>query len=65
VLEINTCWAREERARTWKKILMYWSESSLGGIFEVPLASTGEEEGGREGWEKVEDRISAHILPDS
>ena len=37
-----------QNGRTWKKMLMYWSESSLGGIFEVPLEKADEEELGRE-----------------
>ncbi len=29
-------------SNTWKNMLMYWSESSLGGILEVVLHGAGE-----------------------
>lgn len=46
-------------------MLMYWSESSRGGILEVPGEHADEEEAAGGDCEKLAGRISGHGLPDS
>ena len=58
-------WARKSDKSTWKNILMYWSERSLGGIFEAPFEDVDEEEVAGEGCKNLQGEISGHGLPDS
>ena len=44
---------------------MYWSERSLGGIFEAPFEGVDEGEVAGEGCKNLEGEISGHGLPDS
>lgn len=44
---------------------MYWSDKSLGGIFEVAFEDIDAVEVTGGNWENLLGRISGHILPDS
>jgi hypothetical protein len=44
---------------------MYWSERSLGGIFEAPFEDVDEEEVAGGGCKNLQGEISGHGLPDS
>ena len=44
---------------------MYWSERSLGGIFEVPFGDADGEEVVGEGCKNLQGEMSGHGFPDS
>jgi hypothetical protein len=45
--------------------LMYWSERSLGGIFEAPFKDVDGEGVASDGCKNLQGEISGHGFPDS